>query len=152
MQVEIDDIGVETIQGLKFFVGEPLFNKDGSRIFFAALDEKRDRWLVLDDHFTVVTEGCVSVYTTADMRMLFRSLSNEGVGIMKAPHYTAYRYLLRAKKLPMDVEDGCTGCGVLWGDPATYGRCKNCSRCYKCCGKKDVIGSCTANGSPVNSG
>ena len=150
MRVEIDEIGVEKIQGLEFFVANSL---DGwKEAFFAALDENRDRWLVLESDFNRIRDGYVEVFTTDEMKLMFRSLLNEGDGTMKAPSHTAYRHLLRAGKLPMQVDDGCTGCGILWKDLESYGRCKKCSRCYICCGKKDVTDSCAANRSLVNAG
>lgn len=148
MQVSIDEIGVETIQGLEFFVARPV--NGHQETFFAALGENRDRWLVLESDIKRIRDGYVEVFTTEEMKLMFRSLSNEGDGVMKAIRGTAYRYLLRAGKLPMKVEDGCTGCGVLWKDVESYGRCHNCSRCYMCCWIKEVSCSCADNRSLID--
>jgi hypothetical protein len=145
MQVDIDEIGVEKIRGTEFLLGSSV--SDDSLIYFAPLDQKggpKQRWMVVDENHWNSTDGYITVYTTEEMRFLYRSMKGHDGRPCKANKEIGYHFLVRSGKLRMKLRDGCAGCRRFWGGDSE-GQCVRCHRCYACCGKESVPFSCASS-------
>jgi len=145
VEVHISEIGIDRIRKAEFFAGFAL--SDGSQAFFAPLDQKGgkiQRWMVLHDQPGLLQDDYIIVYTTEEMKLLYRSTRNGDNEPKKAPDDMWYRFLVRCGALRMKLRDGCPGCRVFWHDRGAEGQCDRCHRCYGCCSKEKVPFSCAS--------
>jgi hypothetical protein len=150
MQIEVDEIGVEKIRRMEFFVCKVLSSNlhFGDYIFVTSLGKKRgarQKWLVLDPDNFGGKKAYVDVYTTEEMKLLYCSVKNDNGSQVKAQEDVAYRFLVRSGKLRMKIKEGCTGCRRFWDDGSAMSQCSKCNRCRACCSKKSVPYSCAAH-------
>lgn len=145
MQVSVDEIGVTKIRQMEFLIGDSISDRD--MVYCAPLDKKRgpkQRWIVIYENHHLNEDGCIAVYTTEEMRLLYRCMKDANGQPVKARKEIGYHFLVRAGKLRMKIRNGCAGCRRFWGGDCSEGQCSKCHRCYACCGKKSVPFSCAS--------
>lgn len=146
MQLSIDEIGVTKIRETEFFIGTSVFD---TLVYFAPLDKMggpEQRWMVINMDSEKGEDGYISIFTTEEMKLLYRSMKDfTGNRTVRASKETGYRFLVRSGKLRMKLRDGCAGCRRFWEVDCREGQCNRCHRCLTCCGKVSVPFSCESN-------
>jgi hypothetical protein len=141
VEMDLEDLDPSVLRRTVFLDAYRL--EGGAPVFVAdyGLPGSPYRWLVLDTSMTICK---VHLYTTEEVKILYKSYRDERGAPIQANPTHVYRFLVGAGVYRMKVRNGCTGCRRFWNAPGSEGQCGRCKRCLNCCSRIDVPYSCVA--------